>query len=75
MEQILTPLTFEVLGDGKSLWKSKAVKALKETDECLVDVSNVDVLELRIHCPGNYHAARGIWVNPQLLPNATAARE
>jgi S1-C subfamily serine protease len=70
-----TPLTFEVLGDGKSLWKSKAIKAQKETDECLVDVSTVDVLELRVHCPGSLDSARAIWVNPELLPNATGARE
>jgi hypothetical protein len=74
-DDAVTPVTFEVLGDGKSLWKSKAIRAQKENDECLVDVSNVDVLELRIHCPGTFYSARGIWVNPQLTPNATGIRE
>ncbi len=66
-----TPLTFEVLGDGKSLWKSKVIKGPRQTDACLLDVSQVDVLELRVHCPGDFHAARAIWFDPHLLSNAT----
>jgi hypothetical protein len=69
-----TPLTFEVLGDGKSLWKSGAIKEQRETDECLVDVSKVDVLELRIYCPGSFWSARGIWVNPQLMPISSSPK-
>jgi hypothetical protein len=48
----LTPITFVVLGDGKPLWTSKPVKLSREPQGCMVSVAGVDVLELRVACPG-----------------------
>src|SRR5262249_20048512 len=49
-----TSLTFLVLGDGEVLWKSKPINGARLVDECKVDVNGVDVLELRVDCPGSY---------------------
>jgi S1-C subfamily serine protease len=62
-----SPCTFEVLGDGRSLWKSKPIKSPKVTDECQLDLSGVDVLELRVSIPGDFGRARAIWVDPHVL--------
>jgi len=65
--RIPTPLTFEVLGDGKVLWQSKAVDIAGMAQECKVDVSSVNILELRIHCPGSHINAQAVWVEPRVL--------
>ncbi len=41
---------FEVLGDGRSLWKSKAVRERGPFQICRVKVEKVQVLELRSPC-------------------------
>ena len=61
-----TPLTFEVLGDGKSLWRSKPVKRWGEPQHCKVDVGGVRSLELRVHCPGDASLAMAVWCEPRL---------
>ena len=46
-----SPAIFTVLGDGTQLWQSKRIApdyALWQ--ECSVNVSGIDVLELRVHC-------------------------
>jgi hypothetical protein len=65
--RIPTPLTFQVLGDGKVLWKSKPVDIARNVQECRVDVSGVEVLELRIVCPGSGVNAQAVWLEPRLL--------
>ncbi len=67
LEESFSPCTFEVLGDGKSLWKSKPIKQPQVTDACDLDVGGVEVLELRVNIPGNYGRARAIWVDPFVL--------
>jgi hypothetical protein len=65
--KIPTALTFEVLGDGKSLWKSKPVDAARKVQECKIDVRGVEVLELRVNCPGSYVNAQAVWLEPHVL--------
>jgi hypothetical protein len=65
--RIPTPLTFLVLGNGKVLWKSKPVATARDVRECKVDVTGVDVLELRIACPGSGVNAQAVWVEPRVL--------
>src|SRR5262245_40608790 len=60
--KIPTPLTFLVLGDGKILWKSNPVDAARNVQECKVDVTGVDVLELRVDCPGSSVNAQPVWL-------------
>jgi hypothetical protein len=72
-EDAFFPCTFEVLGDGRSLWKSKPIQSPKVTDECQLDLSGVDVLELRVNIPGALGRARAIWVDPHVLTGDMAA--
>jgi S1-C subfamily serine protease len=65
-----TPLSaavFEVWGDGKRLWKSKAIDQLIYSQRCRVDVSKVDVLELRVSSTGSAYGLHAIWYEPRLL--------
>jgi hypothetical protein len=65
--KIPTPVTFRVLGDGKELWKSNPVDAARNVQECKVDVTGVDVLELRVDCPGSSVNAHPVWLEPRVL--------
>lgn len=61
-----TPLTFSVVGDGKSLWTSQPVKAWGQPQFCEVSVVGVKVLELRCECPGDAAFANAVWCEPRL---------
>jgi hypothetical protein len=65
--KIPSPLHFQVLGDGKVLWKSKPVDTARKVQECEVDVSGIDVLELHVVCPGDYTNAQAVWLEPRAL--------
>jgi hypothetical protein len=65
--KIPTPLTFQVLGDGKVLWSSKPLDVARNVQDCQVDVSRVNVLELRVDCPGSYVNAQAVWFEPRVL--------
>jgi serine/threonine protein kinase len=64
---IPTPLTFKVLGDGELLWQSQPVNIRGTVQECSVNVTGVDVLELRIDCPGSGANAYAVWLEPRVL--------
>jgi hypothetical protein len=59
-----SPLTFEVLGDGVSLWKSKPVAKLDTYETCVVKVEKVKTLTLRVHCPDAHGGAHAVWFAP-----------
>ena len=61
------PTHFEVYGDGKQLWKSKAITTRGQTDDCLVDVSGVDLLELRVGHTTSGYGAHAVWLDPILI--------
>jgi hypothetical protein len=65
--KIPTPLTFQVLGDGKLLWNSKPVDVARIVQDCEVDVSGVNILELRVDCPGSHVNAYAVWLEPRVL--------
>jgi hypothetical protein len=65
--KIPTALTFQVVGDGKVLWKSRPVDEAGKVEDCEVDVAGVEVLELRVVCPGTYVNAQAVWVEPRVL--------
>ena len=49
-----TPAIFSVWGDGKKLFESKNIAHNHlRTQECSVDVTGVDVLELQVRAIGN----------------------
>lgn len=62
----ITPITFTVLGDGKALWSSKPIKFSRSPQTCNISVAGVDVLELRVLCPGRYEGAYAVWVEPHV---------
>jgi hypothetical protein len=65
--EIPTPLTFKVLGDGKLLWQSEPIDIARKVQECKVEVTEVDVLELRADCPGLGDNAYAVWLEPRVL--------
>ena len=46
------PTHFEIYGDSKLLWRSKAITTRRQLDEGVVDVSGVGTLELRVGVQG-----------------------
>ncbi len=67
----VTPLTFEVLGDGKSLWKSGELQTKEATESCDVSIKGVESLELRVYCPGADNWAIAAWIEPKLFKQQT----
>ena len=63
-----SPLTFKVLGDGNELWKSRAIQAPRMPAEFHIDVTNVDILQIVVDCPGDHGAAHAVWFEPEVLP-------
>lgn len=61
---------FEVLGDGRRLWQSAPVRRPRQPQECSIDVTGVDVLELRVHCDGSNFGVHAVWVEPRVLQKA-----
>ncbi len=58
---------FAVLGDGKLLWRSDAIRAPRTVEEFSIDVSDVGVLELRVYVEKNSNVAcPAVWLDPQL---------
>lgn len=60
-------LVFEVMGDGKSLWKSKPVTKLDEYQHLDVKLDKVKTLTLRVNCPGANAWARSVWFEPMVI--------
>jgi hypothetical protein len=58
---------FEVLGDGKSLWQSAPVGKGEKPAECTIDVSSIDVIELRTRAEGGNFGVNAVWLEPRLL--------
>jgi hypothetical protein len=66
-----SPLTFFVLGDGKTLWTSQPVQVPHSIQECNVNVTAIETLELRVHCPGSISGAHAVWIDPYLTTGLT----
>lgn len=64
---------FQVLGDGKPLWKSDPISQRGDSQECDVDVTGVDVLELRVRATGSSNEVHAVWVDPRLLRTSGTA--
>ncbi|MCE9565097.1 MAG: NPCBM/NEW2 domain-containing protein [Planctomycetes bacterium] len=62
-----TPLVFEVLGDGKPLWKSKPIPKLDVYESCELPLEKVQKLTLRVICDGRNTLARAVWYEPILV--------
>jgi serine/threonine protein kinase len=62
-----TPLTFLVVGDGRPLWSSTPIDKAGLVEKCEVDIRGVEILELRVDCPGDYTNAQAVWLEPRVL--------
>lgn len=58
---------FEVIGDGKSLWKSKPADKIEDFQTIEVNVEKVKVLTLAVHCWGSSAWGRTAWFEPILI--------
>ena len=58
---------FEVWGDGKRLWRSDPIHEPKRPQEASVDVTNVDILELRVNATSSHFGLHAVWFEPRLL--------
>jgi WD40 repeat protein len=65
-----SPLTFEVRGDGKTLWRSEPVQEVGAKQEAVADVRGVEILELRVNCPRSNEHAHAVWLEPQVTKEA-----
>ena len=63
----ISPLTFEVLADDKSVWKSEPVTRKDEFQTCTIRVEKVKTLTLRVNCSGGDTNAWAYWIEPILV--------
>jgi hypothetical protein len=61
-----SPLTFQVFGDCRLLWTAKPIQDLAVREDCAIDISSIEVVELRVSCSGSHVWAHGIWLDPRL---------
>jgi hypothetical protein len=66
-----SPLTFEVLGDGRLLWKSQPIRT-GQTEPCDISVEGCDELRLQVHCAGNSGWAHAVWEEPQVFESKSS---
>ncbi|HEX7899357.1 MAG TPA: protein kinase [Planctomycetota bacterium] len=60
------PVIFSVLGDGKTLWRSRPNHGGDETEAAEVDVTGVRTLRLELTAEGEPRAAHMLWFEPVL---------
>jgi hypothetical protein len=65
-ENPASALTFELLADGKSLWKCEPVTKLDTFQSCTLKVDKVKVLTLLVHCSDKANWAHAVWFEPIL---------
>lgn len=58
------PTRFLVLGDGKLLWRSPPIQGWPAPHKFSVDVSEIDVLELRTYAENGHFGSHAAWVDP-----------
>jgi NPCBM/NEW2 domain len=61
-----SPLTFEVWGDGRILWKSPPIRS-GSTQRCSVSVEGVQELKLRVDCQDGNGWAHAAWADPCVI--------
>jgi len=59
-------LVFKVFGDGRLLWQSRPIQQNGASQDCDVDIQDVDVLKLQVECNGGAVFAYAVWIEPQV---------
>lgn len=65
-KELGSPVTFEILGDDKLLWRSDAIETFEEISACKIDVAGVELLTLRTSVAGSDSWAWATWLDPKL---------
>lgn len=69
-----SPAIFTVLGDGRELWKSEYTGiGHHRSHGCTLNVTGVDVLELRVQAVNGSDGMVSVWVEPRLFQSAELA--
>jgi hypothetical protein len=71
VNRAFSPVTFEVFGDGQALWKSPELVQPRTVIPLEVDVSGIEILELRVCCGQSKHETQAVWVDPYVVKSAT----
>jgi len=61
-----TPLTFEIIGDGRQIWISRPVQRGGMPQTFKVSVKRIKRLTLIVRCPGHNGFAWAVWLDPKL---------
>jgi serine/threonine protein kinase len=62
-----TPLVFEVIGNGKSIWKSTPFARRGDIQDCRISLAGINQLELRVNRAAfNNSWAWAVWLEPRL---------
>ena len=62
-----SPLTFSIVCDRKTVWRSKPIRARKQPQAFAISVKGVQVLKLKVACPGSVIDAHAVWFEPRLF--------
>jgi hypothetical protein len=71
--QPISPSVFTVVGDGKTLWRSRPLGKRDQMSHYSIDIEGVSILELHTTCTGEAHHERGAnyswgaWLDPELV--------
>jgi hypothetical protein len=69
-QRTASPAIFTVYGDGRLLWQSAELTDRNRFQKCRVDVTGVDVLELRVRCKGGQDGVEAVWFQPRVVEKA-----
>ena len=61
-----SPLTFRIVGNGRTVWKSQPLQAHGVTGTFQARMEHVKKLELIVECPGDYSFCGATWIDPVL---------
>lgn len=64
--QVGSALTFEVMSDSSSLWRSRPSQDIDKLQQCRIDFPESSKIVLRAHCADDYSLARAVWLEPRL---------
>jgi hypothetical protein len=65
-QKLKSDLTFEVMADEESLWRSKPTRDMDKLQDCRVSLPAAKSLSLRAHSTLENHYARAVWLEPRL---------
>jgi S1-C subfamily serine protease len=66
---------FSVYGDGRELWKSGEIGRTGQVETCDIDVTGVEVLELRTTKLGSPQFMHMVWLDPRVRTDKGAAAD